>query len=71
MDNLCILVFQLAGFDPISCISHLIYGHIKPYFPGGLLGNNIGIIEIEVNIGIKEFKAQMNEFPQRLLQYVS
>jgi len=56
MDNLCILVFWLAGFDPISCISHLIYGHIKPYFPGELLGNNIGIIEIEINIGIKEFK---------------
>ena len=61
MNNLYILAFRLAGFDSISCISYLIYGHIKPYFPRGLGGNNIRIIEIEVNIDTKKFKVQMNK----------
>jgi len=43
--------------------------HIKLYFPGGSLGNNISLIEVEVNISTEEFKAQMNKLPQQLSQY--
>jgi len=64
MNNLCILVFQLSGFDLVLCISHFVYGHIKSYFLEGSLGNNISLIEVEVNIGTKEFKAQMNKLLQ-------
>ena len=70
MVNLCILVFWLSGFDPTSYISHLVYGHIKPYFPRGSSANSISLIEVKLNLGSEVFKAQMKELPQQLSQYV-
>jgi len=69
INNLCILVFQLSKFNLVLYISHLVYSHIKLYFPEESLENNINLIKVEINTGIKEFKAQMNKLSQQLLQY--
>ena len=70
MDNLCILVFRLSGFDLTLYIFCLVYSHIKSYFPEGSSANSISLIEVKLNLGNKVFKAQMKELPQQLSQCV-
>jgi len=70
MDNLCILVFQLSGFDLTLYIFCLVYSHIKSYFPEGSSANSISLIEVKLNLGNKVFKAQMKELSQQLSQCV-
>ena len=70
MDNLCILVFRLSGFDLTLYIFCLVYSHIKSYFPEGSSANSISLIEVKLNLGNKVFKAQMKELSQQLSQCV-
>ena len=70
MDNLCILVFQLSGFDLTLYIFCLVYSHIKSYFPEGSSAKSISLIEVKLNLGNKVFKAQMKELSQQLSQCV-
>ena len=51
MNNFCILVFWLSGFDLILYISHFVYGHFKSYFSRRSSVNNISLIKVKLNLG--------------------
>lgn len=68
--SMCILVYRLQGLDRDECVSRLVYGHLKAYFPSSTIQPAIHLIEIELNLRTESdrlaFAAQQLEVASNL-----